>query len=186
MSIHHPFVANAFYAKFRAPNADELHEYVENKEGPSAEFNWEKLCEVDTIKITDHEEIDKLLLPSVHQFKKDLDCNFEYELTQAWINNYRMGGYQEVHNHYFFGIDFASVFIHNDGPSFGKFFFYNLQYPMNSPTWKHIFKFPERWDAKLKPGDIIFFPSIMMHGVQVHKSDQVRKTLSANYRFRFS
>ena len=186
MSLQHPFVTNAFYAHFRAPNADELHEYIETFKGVPGEFTWEEECIVETTycsRSKDYDEISKLLAPSVKQFQSDLGVNFEYDVVDVWINKYQKNGFQEIHNHYTFHVDFSSVFIHNTGPDFGKFFLYNNQYPMISPNWRHMFNFPERWYPEVKPGDIIFFPSIMLHGAKIHKSDEVRKTLSANFKF---
>ena len=38
----------------------------------------------------------------------------------------------------------------------------------------------DSWTPEPMKGDIIFFPSYFLHGVSVHKNDNVRTTVSGN------
>ena len=174
------FPYNQWCSVFPAPNAKELTEYVLNKTEDYTQFDWAKGCQVKTIHCP-WQETFELLEPSVNQFGENLGKSFGYKFHDPWINCYEKGSYQEVHDH--IEVDFASVFFPHIEEDFGEFFFFDRYNNSLKPGWRKYFDFKSTWVPQVRPGDIIFFPSTILHGVNVHKSDKTRKTLSCNYSF---
>ena len=48
------------------------------------------------------------------------------------------------------------------------------------PKMESFFNFSTVWTPDISPGDIIFFPSSVFHGVKTHQSEKTRKTLSSS------
>lgn len=174
------FAHNQFYVQFRAPNADELTSYVLNKTENYSQKEWTKGCQVKTIDCH-WEECEQLLVPSIKQFGETLGVPFECSFNNPWINCYERGSYQEVHDH--IENDFASVFFPEVEKDFGIFYFRDRYSNSLKPKWRELFGLTEEAIPYISPGDIIFFPSTVLHGVKVHRSDKTRKTLSCNYTF---
>jgi len=174
------FSFNQFFVQFQAPNADELTSYVLNKSENYTAFDWAKGCQVQTIACP-WEETDQLIKPSMQKFGESLGKSFSYTFHDPWINCYERGSYQEIHDH--IEVDFASVFFPQQEDDFGQFFFYDRYNNSLKPKWKEIFGFRTTWTPQVSPGDIIFFPSTILHGVNVHHSKKTRKTFSCNYSF---
>ena len=178
--INSLFSHNQFYVQFRAPNADELSSYVLNKPENFTQFEWASECKVNTIDCP-WEETQPLIIPSLKKFGELLGTDFECNFENPWINCYESGGYQEIHDH--LGVDFASVFFPERENNFGEFYFHDRYSNSLNPKWKEIFNFSTVWIPDISPGDIIFFPSSVFHGVKTHQSEKTRKTLSCNYTF---
>jgi len=174
------FPYNQFFAHFRAPNADELTSYVMNKTEDYTQFDWTRGCQVKTIACLS-QETDELIKPSVQVFAELLGTSFAYTFHDPWINCYERGSYQEIHDH--IEVDFASVFFPIQDDDFGQFFFYDRYNNSLKPQWKKIFNLKTTWTPRISAGDIIFFPSTILHGVDVHRSEKTRKTFSCNYSF---
>ena len=182
--MNYIFKAN-FYTIYQAPNADELiskintytDDYIDN-----VGFSWGNKSSSDKIPLKWEDYID-LLEPSIRLFGKEFNVNFNYTLYDPWINFYKRGDHQEVHGHAIHHL--SGVFIANDGEEFSKFYFldkdnYTVSYPYSIGK---IINHHGTYTVKLKAGDIMFFPSYMLHGVSPHKSDIIRKSLSFNLDF---
>ena len=176
--LHKLFPHNHFFVIFKAPNAEELIEYVSQKEEIFETQDWQFDCKLKTINC-DWDEFLPLLAPSVQEFANHLGKPFEYKMYDPWINYYAKGFFQETHDHRY--VDFASVFFPNAGENFGKFYFKNRDSTSLSPNWC-IYDFPDVFYPDIEAGDIMFFPANELHGVSVHNSDVIRKTLSCNYK----
>ena len=175
------FTFNQFFVQFKAPNADELTSYVLNKSEEYIEFSWAAGCQLKTISCS-AQEIGKLIEPSVDLFSERLGKPFRFNLSNPWINCYERGSYQDIHDH--IESDFSSVFFPQEQEDdFGKFYFYDRYGNSLSPKWKKLFGLYDRWTPNISPGDIIFFPSNVLHGVSIHKSEKTRKSFSCNYSF---
>ena len=62
-----------------------------------------------------------------------------------------------------------------------KFYFVNERNRVTPTTWIDITqKMPDDLIIEANQGDILFFPSFMLHGVAPHKSDTPRITISGN------
>ena len=91
-----------FYVIFRAPNADELISTIENvcdtHEVDNDYFSWGKHCIVDRIPLR-WENFNNLLLPSMKIFGQKLEKDFDYTMFDPWLNLYKKGYFQEIHDH---------------------------------------------------------------------------------------
>lgn len=177
------FSHNQFYVQFKAPNADELTSYISSKNEEYVQFPWADACELKTISCP-WQEIGELIKPSIVLFSRELGKPFEYGYSNGWINCYERGSFQETHDH-ISGIasDFASVFFPQEQEDdFANFYFYD-RYNSLTPKWREYFNFRCSFAPVVSPGDIIFFPSNVLHGVTLHRSDKIRKTFSCNYTF---
>ena len=170
-----------FYIKFKAPCCEDLIDFVQqNHKIKNYRFQWGPGCIVDKSPI-DWDLVGTLLMPSIEKLKVALDNDFAYKPFDPWVNTYRMGSFQEIHDHR--GHDFSCVFFANINSNFGSFYFYDRDSNSLPRSWDKIMNIPSSFYPDLKTGDIIFFPSDMLHGVTPHKSDEVRKTLACNFNF---
>ena len=181
------FFPSLYYWLYDIPNFEELKDYVKSKENIyTNEHPWQKNCLIDTTTIDDTDFID-VLKPSLELFTrealKDVD-NIKFE--QPWINHYKRGYYQELHDHR--NADISSVFFINEGKKFGKFFFSNRYSITASSRLLKALKQDDLTcdicypvDSESQAGQVLFFPSTMLHGVTPHKSDVIRETLSCNF-----
>mgnify|MGYP005622815763 FL=1 len=101
-------------------------------------------------------------------------------MYDPWLNLYKRGYYQEIHDHA--GLDISSVFFANDGIDFGKFFFVDRHSCNFSEEYEDLISYTNHHQPTVKKGDIIFFSSHLLHGVSSHENDDIRKTLSVNFK----
>jgi uncharacterized protein (TIGR02466 family) len=144
------------------------------------DFTWGDLCHVKRESYVVEDWLDLLVEP-VRLLSKELKITFNASISHPWANLYEKGGFQEIHYHD--DCDIAAVIFLNDGPDFGKFYFWDANHTAFTKPWiKMITKMglSNIYYPEVKAGDIIFFPSHMMHGVSPHKSDTIRKTFSFN------
>ena len=177
------FDHNCFFVKFKAPNQEELTNFVLNKEEVYYSFDWAKHCGVNTISCTWQETME-LFRPSVNEFANHIGKTFNWTIYNPWINCYERNGFQEIHDHS--RSDFSCVFFPEVSENFSEFHFYDRYGNSLSTNWLKLFGGIQSWNANVQSGDIIFFPGTMLHGVSPHKSDKVRKTLSCNFDFDLS
>ena len=145
--------------------------------------NWVNACKIDTIFVDKPDFLD-IIKPSIDLFTGEA-FNREVRLNVSfpWINNYTKGCFQEVHDH---RSDVACVFFLNDGEDFSKFFFFNRNNNSCSIMFNSVMVYDElrltdKYYPDVKAGKVIFFPGTMLHGVTMHNSDVVRKTVSCNF-----
>ena len=172
---------STFYTQFRAPNAKELIEIINSYQNTlvdNSKFGWGEGCSSDKIPLKS-EDFEDLLQPSINLFAADLGAKFNYILYNPWINLYKKGDFQEIHDH--IAQDFACVFFAYDGENFARFYFADRNSTALTRGAKIILKYQYHHFLRFNVGDIIFFPSHLLHGVTVHRSDIIRKTLSFNF-----
>jgi len=177
------FDHNCFFVQFKVPNCEELKKFVLNKEETYTEFTWAEDCDVKTISCSWQETID-LLKPSLYEFCKSIGKGFKYDIHDPWINCYKKNGFQETHDHV--KCDLSCVFFPEIQENFGKFYFYDRYGNSLGPAWSKLINPDTTWYPDIQSGDIIFFPSAILHGVTPHKSDKMRKTFSCNFSFDLS
>jgi len=179
--INSPF-SSEFYTIFPAPNADELISSIEEvcntKKVDNDFYEWVKYCKVDTIPLI-WQDFQDLLKPSLEILSQRLKKNFEYTMYNPWLNLYKRGYYQEIHDHVIH--DISCVFFVNTGIDFGKFFFMDRNSSNLSKEYKDLISYMDHHEPTIKKGDIIFFSSRLLHGVTSHENDEIRKTLSVNF-----
>ena len=172
---------SSFYTQYKAPNADELIEVInsyEDKLVNNSKFKWGQMCSSDKIPLK-FESFQSLLQASIDLFADDLGLTFNYTLVNPWINLYKKGDFQEIHDH--IAQDFACVFFANDGENFAQFYFSDRNTTALTRGAKTLLKYQNNYPLKFDVGDIIFFPSHVLHGVTPHRSDTIRKTLAFNF-----
>ena len=168
-----------FYIQFQVPNAKEIIEtidYYNESHIDNSKFTWGSKSSSGKIPLK-WENYIELFKPSLDIFANEFNSYIDYTMYNPWLNLYKRGDFQEVHDHH--DHDFACVFIINEGKGFGEFYFKDRNYSLSLQTDKMI-NYSNEYTPKLKSGDFIVFPSHMLHGVTPHNSDIVRKTLSFN------
>ena len=170
---------SSFYIKFSAPNKDEIIKsinlHVQLDDYDDDKFNWGKRCDVSRIPLK-WEDFIELYKPSLDILSNKLKSQFNYTIYNPWINLYKFGQHQEVHDHC--GNDFSCVFFMNDGD---EFYFYDRNSSQLTPSIKRLVDYSNAYGIKAKAGDILFFPSHMLHGVSPVKNDVTRITMSVNF-----
>ena len=178
MTLELIFASN-LYTKFKAPNSDEIMDavnlHVQLDDYDDHKFEWGKRCDVNRILLKWEDCID-LYKPSLDVFANKLNTKFNFTIYNPWINLYKFGQHQEVHDHC--GTDISSVFFMNDGD---EFYFYDRNSTNLTSPFKELIGYKNAHGIEVKAGDIIFFPSHMLHGVSPVKNDATRVTMSVNF-----
>ena len=174
----------AFFTIFDIPNFDELSEFCSKYNHTDKEqFTWQEGCKVDTTHIEVNDAV-AILTPTLKEFSRQLDYNFDCTCHDPWLNHYTRDSFQEVHNHA--EHDFAAVFFMNEGEDFSKLYFYD-SIGMSQSRWAKILprycNTTRMFDTQ--KGKVIMFPGWLDHGVTRHQSDTTRITMACNFNFQF-
>lgn len=168
-----------FYIKFTPPNSKELIKLLDGIKTPESneKFTWDVKCLVDTIPLESKNWADSLI-PSLNIFSEHFSYTDNFEVSNPWINHYSYNGFQETHYHPY--SDISAVFFINEGIDFGRFYFYDRMSGLINPKIQKLLRFDDTCVPKVNCGDMIMFPSYLLHGVTPHKNEEIRKTLSFN------
>lgn len=165
-----------FFAQFQAVNKNELVEELNKEVVVGAnDYDWASKCDVSTKRLN----IDKyaeLLQPNIDKFFETLQRKVNYVVNEAWLNTYKKGSFQEIHDHV--PSDISCVFFLNHGKDFSEFYFRDRHSSDVSFKLRQTLGFADLWTPQIRAGDMLFFPSNVLHGVTKHNSDTLRKTLS--------
>jgi uncharacterized protein (TIGR02466 family) len=104
--------------------------------------------------------------------------------TDAWLNRYTKGNFQEVHNHCGEGNFFSAVYFLETPKNTGEFLFFDDSTDFYATMNFHkIFKhqFGSSFKVNVKEGDILIFPSHILHQVTQNSSNQIRATIAMNF-----
>ena len=188
--IHRIFPLH-FYSLFPAPNKEEIFETLKNikvNREATDKIRWNSQCKVE-VEVLDKKVVENLLRPSLDKFfsmmESSIDINLVVKFLSAWRNTYRKGGFQELHDHvdgegledcHLSGCIFLDDF-HLDA---SRFYFYNRHLSEVPVLWRKLNKLSHSFGLKPKAGDVLFFPSYMLHGVTLHKLMKPRRTISFN------
>tara|TARA_R100000008_G_C3547119_1_gene148196 strand:+ start:274 stop:846 length:573 start_codon:yes stop_codon:yes gene_type:complete len=180
-----------FYSHFSLPNKKEVFKYLEDarvdKESTS-NISWNKNCQVEVEQLYVN-EFGPFLIPAAKIFLEEIGFKLNIELKSIWKNTYGKGSYQEIHDHLSEEMCEISgcIFLEDWEEGASKFFFYNRHSSEVSEKWKKIMRENDTsvytYFLNPKGGDIIFFPSYMLHGVTSHQSESLRTTVSFNIKF---
>ena len=189
--------------KTKMPNHEEIKkEFLPHLNDPNSfgkSVKWDCNCDT-TIHHPDLNEklpwnlffgnIQEALRPYLYEI--GLKEEYQNQLhSYAWANRYHKGQHQEVHAHGGDGNIVSCAYMldlpNNEDPSEnGQFIFYDSSCEMFSANHMHLFEEPERWTQRHNPfledGDIVFFPSTLDHYVTWNKTDNVRASISANFK----
>ena len=184
MSLVTPF-NNYFYSLITPENQDELLNHCLNAKAVDQNIPWGSIC-VNEKEILELNGFIELLKPSIFRFLKELTPTpLEVELNEIWRNRYSKGCFQEIHHHHGADISFT-IFCDDFNETSSEFYFYNENSRYMDIRFRQIMEeagslyMDDSWTPEPMRGDIIFFPSYFLHGVSVHKNDNVRTTVSGN------
>jgi len=190
--------SNYFYSLITPPNKEELIATLNNaeiNEKGTKELIWPNACEIK-VESLHPRGVGQSLAQCLKPFFLELEVvegDKEYDnmrMLGVWRNTYNKGYYQEIHNH--LGLDGADlsgvVFLNDHVEGASQFYFYNKEFCEISPSWMKIMNNMKKQYQKFyltpKAGDVLLFPSYLMHGVTMHKINQPRTTVSFNIAFR--
>ena len=179
--IEVPFY-NDFYSIITPENKDEIvkHCLDPDLELPKEKFEWGNNCISDKValKLTGFTELLKPYVIAV--LNEVVDVNYTFRLDEVWKNTYHRYFHQEIHDHVGYELSFV-IFMNDAQENDAKFYFVNERNRVTPPDWTDMcFGMPDDLIIEPKRGDILFFPSHMLHGVTPHKSDNPRITISGN------
>lgn len=179
-------ISNNFYSIIDPPNKDEILLNAEiSKLTEDQEFSWADYCSIKVERLDLQEKFFPLFAPSLNIFFNELNLdanNLGIYCDEIWRNTYTRNFYQEIHNHSPLHLS-GVLFLNDEQEGDGRFFFFNRDYSEVSKEWRHIGLLSDRKYIKAERGKILLFPSYMLHGVTIHKSDNIRKTLAFNLLF---
>ena len=181
--IEVPFY-NDFYSLISPENKDEIIEHCMNPdlELPKEEFQWgdECLSEKVYLKLTGFTEILKPSIIEVLTEVIDGDIPYGFAVEEVWKNTYHRYYHQEQHDHQGYELSFV-IFLNDFREEDARFYFLNERTRVCSGIWGDLSDMmPDTMVIEAEKGDIVFFPSHMIHGVSPHKSDNPRITVSGN------
>ena len=175
---------NDFYSIITPENKNEIVKHCMNPslELPKEEFEWgdECLSEKVYLKLTGFTEILKPYIIQVLSKIIDEDIPYGFSVDEVWRNTYHRYYHQEVHDHRGYELSFV-IFLNDSQENDARFYFINERTRLTPDLWGDISSMmPDSIPIEGKKGDIVFFPSHMLHGVSPHKSDNPRVTVSGN------
>ena len=179
--IEIPFY-NDFYSLILPDNHEEIIEHCLNAtELPEESFQWGEVClsEKVYLKLTGFTE---LLNPFLVEILNQLiEVPYSYSIEEIWKNTYYRNYHQEQHDHRGYELSFV-IFMQDYKENDAKFYFVNDRNRLTPSTWIDLAwsKMPDDLHIAPKRGEILLFPSHMLHGVSPHLSDEPRITISGN------
>jgi|TARA_B100000282_G_scaffold243138_1_gene186202 hypothetical protein len=178
--IEIPF-CNDFYSIVSPENKNEIIEHCLNAvELPEQEFEWGEHClsEKVHLKLTGFSDLLKTNI--IETLSEIIDVRYAYSLNEVWKNTYYRYYHQESHSHPNSELSFV-IFMNDYQENDAKFYFLNERNRVTSTTWLSLSEgMEDSIYVEPKKGDILFFPSHMIHGVTPHQSDIPRITISGN------
>ena len=175
---------NDFFSWVSPENKNEIIEHCMNPslELPKEEFEWgdECLSEKVHLKLTGFTELLKPYVIEVLSEVIDEGTPYGFSVEEVWKNTYHRYYHQEQHDHQGFELSFV-IFMNDYQENDAKFYFVNERTRLTAESWGDVSALmSDSLPIEGKKGDIVFFPSHMLHGVSPHKSDTPRVTISGN------
>ena len=175
---------NDFFSLISPENKNEIIEHCMN---PSLElskekFEWGENCisEKVHLKLTGFNELLKPYIIQVLSEVIDENMPYGFSVEEVWKNTYHRYYHQEQHDHQGFELSFV-IFMNDYQENDAKFYFVNERTRLTAESWGDVSGLmSDSLPIEGKKGDIVFFPSHMLHGVSPHKSDNPRVTISGN------
>ena len=181
--------SNFFYLLFSLPNKKEVFESVTNSKyidkESSSKIKWNEECRVK-VDVLYPDKVGHVLVPSIDLFLQNIGAKKSVKLVGIWKNTYNKDSFQEIHDH----VDDEShlsgcIFLEDQTKDTSKFYFFN-RHNVELALWREILndeRLQNKWFPNIKAGDIILFPSYLLHGVSTHKLRKPRTTISFNLQF---
>ena len=175
---------NDFFSWVSPENKNEIIEHCMNPslELPKEEFKWgdECLSEKVHLKLTGFTELLKPYVIEVLSEVIDEGIPYGFSIDEVWKNTYHRYYHQKQHDHQGYELSFV-IFMNDYQENDAKFYFVNERTRLTAESWGDVSALmSDSLPIEGKKGDIVFFPSHMLHGVSPHKSDTPRVTISGN------
>ena len=180
-----------FYSIIDPPNKKELLKIANNaKPHNNQHFGWGDECTVKVQKLV-VDEFQRELYPSLKIFLDDLGrtggmksgLNLSITVDEAWKNTYTKGSFQELHDHLPYHQLAAVLFLDDHQPGFSELYFQDRFFCELTLEWRRIHPNEGRYKlGNVDKGNIVFFPSHLLHGVSPHNSYKRRRTIAFNIR----
>ena len=177
---------NDFYSLISPKNKDEIVKHCLNPflELPKddEDFEWGNECLSEKVGLKPI-GFTELLEPYIIQVLNgiiDEGTPYGFTIEEVWKNTYHRYYHQEQHDHQGYELSFV-IFMNDFHQDDAHFYFVNERNRVTPPDWTDMcYGMPDDLIIEPKRGDILFFPSHMLHGVTPHKSDNPRITISGN------
>jgi uncharacterized protein (TIGR02466 family) len=118
----------------------------------------------------------------VKNFNTIMESNYNYTCSDAWVNSYKKGDYQEWHNHINSTYSAVLYLKHSEGSA--PIHFQSPSEPLNMLSIKDIEKINSfnMHEMHIKPveNSLIIFRSYLKHMVPVNNTDE-RITIAFNF-----
>ena len=175
---------NDFFSWVSPENKNEIIEHCMNPslELSKEEFEWGENCisEKVHLKLTGFNELLKPYIIQVLSEVIDEDMPYGFSVEEVWKNTYHRYYHQEQHDHQGYELSFV-IFMNDYQENDAKFYFVNERTRVTAESWGDVSALmSDSLPIEGKKGDIVFFPSHMLHGVSPHQSDNPRVTISGN------
>ena len=176
-----------FHSEIIPDNKEELVYELENAElDKHQSFEWNDGCSVKLERLSIDQKYTKIFKPSLDIFFDELNVNpnqVSIFLHEIWRNTYEKGFFQEIHDHT--PLHLSGVVFLTDEQEGDSRFFFSHRYGSEIPReWRDLKCFADdRLYIKAERGKVLLFPSYNLHGVTVHKTNNIRKTVSFNFIF---
>ena len=176
------------YFHHKVSNHQKFKDYLLNNYSPdNAEPrpNWN--CDTKSLPI-DSTNLVPYFTPILEEFCKEVNENLDFSIKGSWLNFYNKDDFQEIHGHTIDAQLSMVYFVQYNPVTDGKFYFFNKNYAdrelsrINTLTDKYEATM-SNWYPGIEEGDVIIFPSYLLHGVRPHKSSTQRITLASNFTF---
>tara|TARA_X000000368_G_C22886454_1_gene647638 strand:+ start:78 stop:662 length:585 start_codon:yes stop_codon:yes gene_type:complete len=175
-----------FHSEVNPSNKEEMLDALENADlMDDQDCSWSDGCLIKFERLDFQNNFVEVFKPSLDEFFDDIQLNtsgLNLFLHEIWRNTYTKGFFQEIHDHLPLNLS-GVVFLTDEQEGDGQFYFNHRQYAEVSKEWRDLRFLGERKFIKAERGKVILFPSHMLHGVSIHKSDNIRKTVSFNIIF---
>ena len=180
-TILHVFPTTMFTSKY-PDSYDEEFEYIE-KLPFRQEGSYNGNCKTEDSYILEHKELSKIKIwieEKIKNYAIDvISTKTELIITNSWINKNEPGAGHPTHHHQ--NSIISGIFYLNVTSSMPPTQFYNRYLPMiqlqrseyNSMNAEYV-------SAPMVNGDLIMFPSDIMHSVNINQQNDMRYTLSFN------
>ena len=127
-------------------------------------------------------DLRKFIEDSLHEYVMSTICpkyDTYLRITQSWLNWTEQGQFHHMHNHPNSLI--SGVFYVNANKEADKIYFYKSEYSQIqiSPAEWNIYN-SARWWFSVGSGDLILFPSSLMHSVETVSGNETRISIAFN------
>lgn len=147
-------------------------------------FEWRCSVKTSREKSIDWSAFTTKLVP----FIEKLPIKANLSLEEPWMNVYAKGDYQEIHHHSLEGAIISYCYFYRIPKDSGDLLFFNEQFKdycisgLSEVVDLGAFGIYEWNRPVVTEGDVVFFPSSLLHTVSKNTSNDLRVTVSGNLR----